>query len=108
MKSSRLCPETPGFCPEMQIFAFQDIFEHFTPFLSVSYKIVLLYYHKENTNGKENFLIMKKLTNICLKLSCGALGAFILSVASLAPNSISWFSTYEYKMPDKLASKAKS
>ena len=48
---------------------------------------------------------MKKIIQMGLKFSCGAIGAMLLSITAMSANSISMFSLYEYKMPAKLLPK---
>jgi len=49
--------------------------------------------------------MFKKIFDLCLKLSCGAVGAVILFFVSISAGTMSTVSAYEYKMPDKLIPK---
>lgn len=49
--------------------------------------------------------MLKKIFNLCLKLSCGAIGAVILFAVSISAGTMSAFGAYEHKMPDKLIPK---
>jgi len=48
---------------------------------------------------------MKKILNILMKISCSTVGIVLLSMATLATNSMSSLNTYEHKMPAKLLPK---
>ena len=45
---------------------------------------------------------MKKILDLCLKISCSTIGAFILFMVSIAAGTMSAGGTYEYEMPKKL------
>jgi len=49
--------------------------------------------------------MLKKVMDWCLKLSCGAAGAFVLFIVGMSSGSISLFNIYEPEMPQKLIPK---
>ena len=49
--------------------------------------------------------MLKKIIDLGLKLSCSAVGAFILFMVSVAAGTMSSFGSYEHEMPDKLIPK---
>jgi len=46
--------------------------------------------------------MLKKVIDWGLKISCGAVGAFVLFIVSMAMGTISWLGVYEPEMPDVL------
>jgi len=49
--------------------------------------------------------MLKKVFNLCLKLSCSAAGAVILFMVSMSAGSLSVATIYECEMPAKLLPK---
>jgi len=46
--------------------------------------------------------MLKKIFDLCLKLSCGAIGVVLLFISSMSTGSLSLASVYEYEMPANL------